>query len=86
MASTRQADALPEHLAYRDTGCEVHPSCLTCPLPQCRFDTHGWLSKEAYSARDAKIIAARDSLGLSVSELAKRFDLSQRTIHRALKG
>lgn len=20
---------------YRDTGCTFHPSCLTCPFPQC---------------------------------------------------
>jgi hypothetical protein len=31
-------DLLPEHVRYRDEGCELFPSCLSCPLPQCRYD------------------------------------------------
>lgn len=29
---------LPENTRYRDTGCDVSPSCLVCPLPVCRYD------------------------------------------------
>ena len=31
-------DAIPEFYHYEDTGCEVSPSCLNCPLPQCKYD------------------------------------------------
>ncbi len=31
-------DALPEHADYRDTGCDLAPSCLRCPLRRCRYD------------------------------------------------
>ena len=30
--------ALPEHASYKDTGCDLAPSCLSCPLARCRFD------------------------------------------------
>ena len=31
-------DALPEYVDYRDTGCELAPSCLNCPFIRCRYD------------------------------------------------
>ena len=34
-------DALPEHLHYRDGGCDLFAACLTCPLPHCRYDVPG---------------------------------------------
>ena len=42
-----RADALPEHTRYRDDGCDLFTSCLTCPLPRCRYDVPG-------GARDAQ--------------------------------
>mgnify|MGYP001583111854 CR=1 FL=1 len=35
-------------LTHLADGCNLHAACLTCPLPQCQFDT---------SARKEKIIA-----------------------------
>lgn len=29
---------LPEHTVYVDTGCEVAPWCLECPLPRCKYE------------------------------------------------
>jgi hypothetical protein len=23
---------------HTDTGCELHPACLSCPLPRCKYD------------------------------------------------
>mgnify|MGYP001583102517 CR=1 FL=1 len=35
---------IPSHM--RDTGCEVSPSCFTCPLSKCRWDgTWDWKSE-----------------------------------------
>ena len=31
-------EALPENAEYRDTGCELAPSCLSCPFVRCRYD------------------------------------------------
>lgn len=31
-------EALPEHATYRDTGCDLAPSCLSCPFVHCRYD------------------------------------------------
>lgn len=71
-----------------DTGCHVHPACLTCPLPRCVYDE----TKEEYlasvSARDAEIYAAAQQQqaedGYDVMALARQFGVSRRTIHRAI--
>ena len=31
-------EALPEYASYRDTGCDLAPSCLSCPFVRCRHD------------------------------------------------
>ncbi len=31
-------EALPEYADYRDTGCDLAPSCLSCPFVHCRHD------------------------------------------------
>ena len=28
-----------------DTGCSKHDDCLTCPLPDCRYDTEAEVMK-----------------------------------------
>jgi hypothetical protein len=33
-----KAPATDYGVEYRDTGCEVSPSCLDCPLPKCKYD------------------------------------------------
>ena len=78
-------DRLPEFTSYRDGGCDVHPSCLTCPLPQCRYDEPGWLQREGRGQRDAQILEARTQSHLPVPQLASRFNVSTRTVHRILR-
>ena len=34
-----------------DTGCEVAPKCLECPLPQCRYDDPGWFQRHRNDER-----------------------------------
>jgi methylphosphotriester-DNA--protein-cysteine methyltransferase len=70
---------------YRDTGCAVHSACLSCPLPRCRYDEPGWLQREERSARDAEVLTIRAHQALTVEQLASRFNLSQRTVHRILQ-
>lgn len=80
-----RADTLPENINYRDDGCEVSYSCLVCPLPICKFDDPGWLQRESRQSRDEAMITARRLESLSVAEIAERFEVSTRTVHRVLK-
>lgn len=77
-------DALPEHLEYRDDGCDVFPSCLSCPLPRCRYDVPGGARAMLNLARDAEIRRMRFEGDLEVEEIAKRFRVSRRTVFRVL--
>ncbi len=78
-----RSDALPEFTRYRDNGCDVHPSCLTCPLPRCRYEEPGGLRALLNKTRDAQIVNQRAS-GVPVAELATRFGVSRRTVFRVL--
>lgn len=76
-------DSLPEFTRYRDDGCEVSESCLTCPLPRCRYEEPGGLRAILNESRDRKIIELR-ARGVSVDALASRFGVSRRTVFRVL--
>ncbi len=77
-------DALPEHTHYRDEGCDIHPSCLTCPLPRCRYDEPGGIRALLGAYRD-RMIAQMRQQGMGIDELARRFGVSRRTVFRALE-
>lgn len=83
--ATASLELLPERYPYRDEGCEVSPSCLKCPLPQCKYDEPGWLQRQKQNERDSEVVAALLQGELSVKEAASRFALSQRTIFRILR-
>jgi len=76
-------DALPEHTQYADTGCDIHPSCLTCPLARCRYEERGGTRGLISRGRDQSILALRRS-GLGFEEIARRCGVSRRTVFRAL--
>ncbi len=79
-------DSVPELTRYRDDGCDIHPACLTCPLPRCRYDEpydpHAGERRE----RNAAIWRAYREDGLSVAGLVERFGVSRRTVHRVLQA
>ena len=77
-------DVLPEHFQYRDNGCEVSQSCLRCPLPKCKHDDPGWLRSYRRDQRDRRLLGVRSRENVSVGELAQRFQISERTVHRIL--
>ena len=70
---------------YADTGCEVAVSCIKCPLPQCKYDDPAWYQAYTQHNRDSEVLAAYRDEGLSVFQVADRFSVSPRTVHRALK-
>ncbi len=80
-----RADSLPEYTRYRDDGCDIHSTCLSCPLPRCRYEEPGGLRALINEHRDRQIVALR-SKGVPVEELAGRFQVSRRTVFRVLES
>lgn len=80
-----RSDALPEYIDYNDNGCDLYPSCLRCPLPQCRYEVSGGATAMLRMGRDASIVAAFRRKEATVDDLARMFGLSRRTIFRVLE-
>ncbi len=80
-----RSDALPEYVDYVDSGCDLYPSCLNCPLPRCRYEVNGGASAMLRLGRDESIIAASRRNGTTIDDLAQAFGLSRRTIFRVLE-
>ena len=67
---------------FVDDGCEVAPSCLSCPLSRCKHDAPDWYGWHLRRARDYQVWEAVCRLGLSTREAADRFGTTPRTIYR----
>jgi hypothetical protein len=78
-------DALPEHLNYQDEGCDLFRSCLTCPLPRCRYDQRGGARTMRNVTRDQEIQRLHALESISVEQIAKRVGVSRRTVFRVLQ-
>ena len=82
-----RADALPEHTDYRDTGCEVSPSCLRCPLPRCKYDAPPVSARRLTVARrDREIVLLRRKYNAPVDLLAATYGLTRRHVFRILSA
>lgn len=79
-----RSDTLPENTRYADDGCEASVSCLTCPLPMCKYDDPGWTRRQDRGLRDDEIFRLRKA-GVPVPELARQFKVSTRTVHRIVQ-
>ncbi|MBI5289949.1 MAG: helix-turn-helix domain-containing protein [Chloroflexi bacterium] len=82
VAAHPRGDAYPEGATYRDTGCDIAPSCLRCPLPSCRYDEP--LHVAASRERRARVVALWDG-GLAVGAIAVEVGLSERSVYRVLR-
>ncbi len=80
----RRIDALPEYTDFNDSGCDLYPSCLSCPLPKCRYDEPGGAAAMLRTGRDAGILRMATEDGMTVDRLAMQFGVSRRTIFRVL--
>ena len=79
-----QRDLRPEYCRYRDEGCEYAGSCLNCPFPRCIYDEPRGRQRWLQELRDREINRLSQS-GRKVRELADQFDVSERTVQRAIK-
>ena len=71
-----------EYGLYEDTGCEVSESCLDCTLPICKHDDIFWFKHYKRLARYADIINALDKGTDTVENLAKKNNITTRTVFR----
>jgi hypothetical protein len=84
-ATSVRVDTLPENVRYRDEGCDLSPSCLNCRLPACRYDHPSSTRRLRTLDRDAEIVRLRRRERLSIDALARRFQVSRRTVFRILR-
>jgi len=84
--SEAELDLPPEYCHYQDSGCEFSDSCLNCPLPVCVYDQPGGkrsLQKRQRAHEMARLFADE---GKGTSEIARIFNVSQRTVQRWLRA
>ena len=77
-------DLLPEEFPYEDEGCELFPSCLNCPFPDC-VKAQPWGKERFVKHRRARSMLELKQEGKSVKEIARIFEVSPRTVQRWLK-
>ena len=65
---------------YPDRGCDVSPSCFTCPLPSCKYDDYTAYLKWMWTKRRAPIQAALETT--TVQKTAEQFGVTERTVYR----
>lgn len=73
-------------LPLLNDGCELHAHCLSCPLPRCQYDEPLYAQNTERADRDAAIAAAVEAEGLTIAAAVQRFQMSRRSINRALSG
>lgn len=74
-------DCLPENLDYRDTGCSLHPACLTCPFETCRYDDPMRSQRSRSFGQETAKLAAE---GMRPHQIAAKLNVSRRTVFRHL--
>ena len=72
-----------EYANWRDTGCDLHPSCLECPLPRCIEEQFRGRQRQKMEER-AVAMQGLASAGSTVREIAAAYYVSERTVQREL--
>lgn len=78
-------DLIPEDINWKDTGCEVHSSCLKCPREKCIEEESRGRQKLRMNARSRQMALLRRQ-GKNVTEIARLYSVSERTVQRSLSG
>jgi hypothetical protein len=72
-------------MAFPDTGCELSPSCLRCPLARCKYDVPGGGRRLVTQSRDREIARLRRRHGVPIDMLAQTYGVTRRSIFRILR-
>ncbi len=86
MSNDIELDLPPEYCHYRDNGCDLADSCLSCPFSRCIYEELGGRRRWLKGLRDKEMAKLFTAGGKGINELALIFGVSQRTVQRALKG
>lgn len=85
-------DLRPEYCRYQNNGCDVatnylgkKSSCLDCPFSECIYDQPGGKQQLSKRLRAQEMARLFTTEGKGIKELSALFDVSQRTVQRALK-
>ena len=70
-------------MSFRDTGCDLYPSCLACPLVKCRYDVMGGAAALLRVWRNNRMVVM--AKGASVDDIAAEFEVSRKTVFRVLR-
>ncbi len=84
--NSNNVDLPPEYCHYIDTGCDFSETCLNCPLPICIYDEPGGKRNFLMHNRALEMAQLHEQKGKSVRELAAIYEVSARTVQRALKS
>lgn len=69
----------PDSSDYRDTGCDIAPHCLDCPLPRCRYDLPPKLAGALMREAELRRLLAE---GKTIGQAAVLLRVSRRTVFR----
>tara|TARA_Y100001949_G_C15918084_1_gene299946 strand:+ start:642 stop:977 length:336 start_codon:yes stop_codon:yes gene_type:complete len=78
-------DTLPENIQYVDSGCAYSTHCLDCKLAICIYDDPSWVKQYVKNTRNSQILKDRIN-GMPIKEIADKYEVSIRTVHRAFKS
>lgn len=68
---------------FEDEGCAFHPTCLTCPFPECIYgEGSGFIARYEEYVEAVKLVFREPEI--TASELARRTGTSERSAHRLL--
>jgi DNA-binding CsgD family transcriptional regulator len=73
-----------EYANWKDSGCALHPSCLSCPLERCIEEVPRGRQRQRMSDRAAAMASLRRQ-GNTARQVAVAFGVSLRTVQRALQ-
>jgi hypothetical protein len=85
LSTKTMTNTFPEVYYYTDNGCEVSKSCLSCPIPQCKYDDPIWFQQYQRHGRDLKLLTVMHLEGLTVEKTAERFSVTVRTVFRIMR-
>ena len=80
-----ETDLPPEYVHYRDEGCDFADSCLNCPFPECIYELPGGRQRWIKCQREKEMSRLFTGEGKTVKDLASIFNVSKRTVQRALR-
>ena len=78
----------PAHLdddptnGYPDNGCEESLTCLTCPLPMCRWDDMDWYLQLRQARREVWLAGLAKDYG--EEDIMRHYNVGKKTLRRAV--